>query len=106
MRKILKILYFIPTIIFTLFYGFVIYIAGIGSVFPIVACWLASLWMAGILLIKDIWWGGLLGCIPALCFIYMGTQDTGQIINETPIGIVLLVYYVLCCYVVYRKKVN
>lgn len=106
MRKILKILYFIPTILFTLFYGFAAFASGIGFIYPIVICWLALLWIASILLTKDIWWGGLLGCIPALCFVYMGTQDTGQIINETPIGIVLLFYYAICCYVVYRKKVN
>lgn len=99
-----KILYFIPAIIFTLFYVFIAFLIGIRFIFPIVICWLALLWLAGILLIKNIWWGGLLGCIPALCFIYMGTQDTGQIIKETPIGIVLLLYYLLCCYVVYKKS--
>lgn len=97
-----KILFFIPAIVFTIFYG-LLGLGGIGAIHPIVILWLALFWISGILLSKTLFWGGLLGVIPAACFIYMGTQETGQIIKETPIGIVVLLYYAVCIYYVYKK---
>ena len=97
-----KILFFIPAIVFTIFYGLAAS-GGIGDINPIVILWLALFWISGILLSKTLFWGGLLGVIPAACFIYMGTQETGQIIKETPIGIVVLLYYAVCIYYVYKK---
>lgn len=97
-----KILFFIPAIVFTIFYGLAAS-GGIGAINPIVILWLALFWISGILLSKTLFWGGLLGVIPAACFIYMGTQETGQIIKETPIGIVVLLYYAVCIYYVYKK---
>lgn len=99
-----KLAYFIPAIVFTIMYGLAIVIGGIGSINPIVIVWVALLWIAGVLLNKGVVWGGLLGMIPGACFVYMGTQETGQIIKETPFGIIILFYYVLCIYFVYKKK--
>ncbi|MEG1994323.1 MAG: hypothetical protein RR048_05375 [Oscillospiraceae bacterium] len=98
-----KFVLFIPAIVFTIFYGLTA-LGGIGAIHPIVILWLALFWIAGILLSKSIFLGGLFGVIPAACFIYMGTQETGQIINEAPIGIVVLLYYSVCIYCVYRKS--
>lgn len=98
-----RILYFLPAIVFTIFYGWAA-LGGIGAIHPIVIVWLILFWIAGILLSKTIFWGGLFGVIPAAYFIYMGTQETGQIISETPIGIVVLLYYVACIYNVYKKS--
>lgn len=42
--------------------------------------------------------------LPAIHLIYMGTQETGQIINEMRIGIVILIFYIFCGYFVYRNN--
>lgn len=99
-----KLIFFVPAILFTFFYGFIILVSGTVSLNPIVIVWLASMWIAGILLNRESWWGGLIGTIPGLCFIYMGTQDTGQIIKETPIGIVVLLFYVGCSLIIYKNN--
>lgn len=100
-----KLGFFIPAIIFTIFYGWLA-LDGIGAIHPIVVVWLILFWGAGILLSKNVFWCGLLGLIPSICFIYMGTQDTGQVISETPIGVVILFYYMVCIYYVYKKDLS
>lgn len=99
--KLKKLPFLLPAIVFTLFYGGLA-LAGITTIHPIVFVWIFLLWLAGILLSKAMFWGGLFGLIPAGYFIYMGTQETGQIISETPIGIIVLLYFAVCTYYVYR----
>lgn len=96
---------FIPAVVFTLLYSWLA-LDGTGAIYPVVAVWLALFWIAGVLLSKAMFWGGLFGAIPALHLIYMGTQETGQIISETPIGIVVLLYYAVCIYFVYKKNIS
>lgn len=99
-----KITFFIPAIILSIFYGLAA-LGGMGSIHPIVLLWLALLWIAGIFLSKAIFWGGLPGIIPGAYFIFMGTQDTGQIIKETPLGVIIMLYYAICIiYSVNKKK--
>lgn len=99
-----KAAFFIPAIIFTIFYGLV-FLGGMGVVHPIVVLWLALLWAAGILLSKTMPWGGLLGMIPGACFLYMGARETGQIFKETYLGVILLLYYAVCILsCIYKKK--
>ena len=100
-----KIIFFIPAIIFTTLYGFVA-IDRIGSISPVVAVWLVLFLSSGILLSKDIFWGGLLGSLPGIHLIYMGNQETGQLINETPIGILVLIFYIVCSRYIYYKLKN
>ncbi|MEG1964610.1 MAG: hypothetical protein RR064_00520 [Oscillospiraceae bacterium] len=103
MKKIiLKILFYIPAIIFTALYG-VLAIEEIGAISPVVIIWLTLFFASGFLLAKDKFWGCVLGVMPALHLIYMGTQATGQIINETPIGIIVLIFYVACGGFIYWK---
>lgn len=98
-----KVLFYIPAIFFTLLYGWLA-LDGIGAIHPSVLVWLLLFWTAGILLGKGISWGGVLGFIPAIAFIYMGTQNTGQIISETPIGVVILLYYAVTIYFINKKR--
>lgn len=99
-----KILFYIPVIIFTVFYG-VVAIYDIGTISPVVAVWLAMFLMGGILLNKGMFWGGFLGALPAIHLIYMGTRETGQIINEMQIGIIVLIFYFVCgSLIFYRNK--
>lgn len=94
--KVRKSVYFIPTIIFSVFYGLVVIGGGISIISSVAAVWLILFLISGILLSKNIFWGSLLGALPAIHMIYMGTQDTGQIINEIPIGIIVFVFYIIC----------
>lgn len=99
-----KTLYYIPAIIFTLLYG-ASAISGIGPISPVVVIWLVLFWASGILLSRNLSWGGLLGILPAIHLIYMGTQDTGQIINEMPIGVSVLIFYIICGgFIFYKGK--
>jgi len=46
-----------------------------------------------------------LGILPGIHWIYMGTQYTGQAINEMPIGIIVLIFYIICgSFVFYKNK--
>lgn len=97
-----KMVYFIPAIIHFLFYGLAI-MAGL-ALSPLVIVWFILYIISGILLSMNRFWGGLIGLIPSIQLIYMGTKDTGQIIKETPIGLVLLAFYVICSSFVYYKN--
>ncbi|WMJ90136.1 hypothetical protein [Anaerocolumna sp. MB42-C2] len=99
-----KIVYYIPTIIFSFFYSLVVIGGGISIISPVAAVWLVLFLTSGILLSKNIFWGSLLGALPAIHMIYMGTQETGQIINEIPIGIIVLVFYIICGSFVFFKN--
>ncbi len=99
-----KIVFYIPAIIFAILYG-VIAISNIGAISPIVVVWLALFFISGFILNKNVFWGSLLGALPAIHLIYMGTQETGQIINEMPTGIVVLIFYIICGgFVFYKNK--
>lgn len=99
-----KIVFYIPAIIFIVIYS-LLASSSIGAISPFVAVWLVLFLTSGILLSKDMFWGGLLGILPAIHLIYMGTQETGQIINEIPIGIIVSVFYVVCSsFIFYKNK--
>lgn len=90
-----KILFYIPAIIFTVFYSFVA-ISRIGTISPIVLVWLALFFVSGFVMNKNIFWGSIFGMLPAINLIYLGTRDTGQIISEIPIGVIVLIFYIIC----------
>ena len=83
--KLKKIIFYVPAIVFTILYG-VATITKIGAISPIVVVWLALFFISGFILNKKyLSWGSLLGALPAIHIIYMGTQEKGQIINEMTI---------------------
>jgi len=79
-------------------------VSDIGAISPIIVVWLALFFIGGLMLHKNFFGGSLFGALPAIHLIYMGTQQTGQIFNEAPIGIVILIFYLLCGYFVYRSN--
>lgn len=97
-----KSIFYLPALIFTTIYVFIA-INDIGSISPIVIVWLILFFLSGFILSKNFFWGALFGTLPAFHLIYMGTQNTGQIFSETPIGIIILVFYIACGYFVYRN---
>ncbi len=105
----MKILFFIPAILFVIFYGFVAMSIGISSISPICFAWIALFLGGGVLLSKGKSLGGFLGLLPGIHLIYMSTKDTGQVINiEKPLGITILIFYIFCSglvfYIKRRKK--
>ena len=100
-----KILFYLPAIAAVILYGTVMLI-GAGSISPAMIVWIALFCISGFLLHKKHFWGALFGLLPAMHLIYMGAQETGQMINEIPAGIVVLAFYVICGYLVFRKEAN
>lgn len=103
-----KIAFFIPAIIFTIFYGGIIIGVNPSIVSPIIYPWIGLFIISGILLSKGLFWGGLLGVLPGIHLMYMSTKDTGQIIDiEFPMGSIVASFYLLCCgFVFYKSKKN
>lgn len=100
-----KTLFYIPAIVSVIFYGAVALI-GIGSISPVVIAWIALFCISGFIMGKGRFLGALFGMLPAIYIIYMGSQETGQVFKETPIGIAVLLFYLVCGYIVYRKTRN
>lgn len=106
--KVKKVIYYIPAIIFSVLLGLIAISGSISIISSVAVVWLVLFLTSGILLSKNMFWGSLLGALPAIHMIYMGTQETGQIINEMPIGIIVLIFYIICAGFVFyksRKKV-
>lgn len=99
-----KIVFYIPAILFALLFGGIILIG-----FPVApAVWICIVLfiISGLVLAKNKFFGGFFGVVPGIYCIYMSTIDTGQIINiEMPVGIVIIIYFLLCSgYVFYKNK--
>ena len=61
--------------------------------------------VSGFLLSKGKPWGGISGMIPGINMIYMSTKYTGQSVDiELPMGIIILIFHVICSGFVYYKK--
>ena len=103
MKNLLKILYFIPFILFVVVY-LIMAIVGFSVISIEEVAWLVAFFVSGLLLDKGKFWGGAFGLIPAGAFMYMSTRYTGQVINiELPLGIVIAVYYIICSIAVYKR---
>ena len=98
-----KILYYIPLVVFGLFHTLIFFV-GIGPISPVIWLWLALFLTSGILMEKNISRGAIIGMLPAVHMIYMGTKDTGQIINESMVGIIVLIFYAVCFYICNKSK--
>lgn len=100
-----KFVFYIPAILFTILFGWLSITFGIKSTSPIVLVWIALFLVGSFILNKGRFWGGFLGVLPGIHWIYMSTQETGQPINiEFPIGISVVIFYMLCIVYVYRKN--
>lgn len=104
----MKIVYYIPSIIFVAFYGWLTVNFGFGGISSIAYVWIALLLGSAVLLSYGKFWGGVFGMLTGAYWVYMSTIDTGQVINiEMPLGLVMLVYFALCSgYVFHKNKVK
>lgn len=101
-----KLGYYLPAIFFTIIYSITTISLGLDSVNVLAWLVVILLYMAGYLLNKNKTYGAVFGIIVGIIFIYLGFQDTGQIIKETTLGIILIVYYILCSFTVKKNKIN
>lgn len=97
-----KVLLYIPAIV----YAIVTIVLNIilQTFSPLWYVWIILLWLGGFILSKGKVWGGLLGLLPAIHILYMSTQDTGQVINEMPIGLITAMYVIVCMFIVWKKE--
>ena len=95
-RKICNTGYFLPAVLGLLFYGTIALSGGFFSIHPLAWCFVALLFLCAVWMRKQKWWGCLGGILTGGVLIYMGTQYTGQVINESILGISLCAYYLLC----------
>lgn len=98
-----RIIFYIPAILFAIIYGCLAIFFSIRSISPIIFIWIILFLVSGFLLNENKVLGGILGMVPGIYFIYMSTKYTGQLISERPIGILVLVFYMLCSIHVYNK---
>lgn len=99
-----KAVFYIPAVFFIAIFWTVATSIGFSAISPVVVVWIALFVVSAILLSKGKFCGGFLGALPGIHFIYMGTKDTGQIINETPMGIIIVIFYILCSVFVFFKN--
>lgn len=99
-----KILYFLPFVLGFILYIFLGIVSSFGTINPFVWVALLLLLVAGLLMSQNKWWGCIFGIVIGILLIYMGTQETGQIIKETPFGIIMCIYYIVCALVSYKKS--
>lgn len=102
--KLLNIGYFVPAVISLVFYSFIAVSAGFGSLNPLVWCFAAILFVGAVFMMQKKWWGCIGGLVTGAVLIYMGTQYTGQIISETPVGIAFCIYYILFGFLCFKSS--
>lgn len=109
MKKFLgkkQFVYFLPFIIFIVVYIAAV-IMGLGMISVKEVIWIALFLISGFLLSKEKVWGCLFGMIPGIVFVWMSTNDTGQVINiELPLGIAIIGFFVGCGIGIYRKSLS
>ena len=92
-----KVLYFAPAIFGLVFYCLLAVFSGFGAIHPAVWLCIAMLFVSGVLLAKNKWFGCLPGILMGVLLIWISFQYTGQIIDiERPLGIGLILFYILC----------
>ena len=106
MKFIKIIIYFFPFILGCLLYGFLVCISGLNSINYFVWISLFMLFIAGVLLINKKTFGSFLGMLVGILLIYMGTKETGQILKETLIGIIMCIHYIICFFNCYYSNLN
>ena len=96
-----KVLLYLPSIVF--FIVTIVLNIILQTFSPLWYVWIVLLWLGGFMLNKGKVWGGIFGLLPAIHILYMGTQETGQVINEMPIGVITALYIIICMFVVWKK---
>lgn len=102
-----KIIFFIPAIIFTILFGWLTNRLEMSAMSPIIFIWFSTFLVSGFLLNINKFWGGVLGMLPGINFIYLSIKYKGENIGiELYLCIVILLYYILSAGYIYRKNIG
>lgn len=97
-----KIFYFIPAIFFCFFYGIAFLIWEL-ELLAYIFC--ALLILSGIILCYNKWWGVIPGIIMGIWLMVLDLQaNYPKIIIQWPLGLIVVIYFILCGLLLYRKK--
>ncbi len=104
-----RLLYFLPSILVLGILAFVLLGAPDPSTVPqeylAGASILLVFLLSDFLLFRKLWYGCIPGVILGAYMIYYGSQYHGQVMDERPVGAVILAYYaILGIIIFYRKK--
>lgn len=98
-------IYFTPPVMALAVYGLLGLAGDFGAIHWAVWFFIALLFVSGLLLWREKWWGSLGGILVGMVLIDMSTQYTGQVIEiEGPLGILFCIYYGLCGLMVRKKE--
>ena len=104
-RKVIITMCFIPAVVWIICILIAVEALGFSSIDTIAWLITAMLIISALLMYKNKWWGCLFGIAVGAVWIYMGTRETGQIINESPVGIAVCLYYLICGSLCYKNKI-
>ena len=100
-----KLVYFVPAVFAMLLYAALGVMGSFGTIAPWVWFWIGVLFLSGLVLARNKWYGCVGGLAAGCLLLFMSTRYTGQVISlERPVGILLCSYYLLCGIAVYRKN--
>ena len=100
--KIITMAYFSPAVISLIFYSF---LAIISMEIPGWPIWflVGLLFASAVLMQQNKWWGCSVGLILGAVLIYMGSRCTGQVLDESLIGLIIFSYFAGCGLLCYKK---
>ena len=100
-----KVVYYVLAIFGLVFYCLLAVFSGIGAIHPAVWLCIALLFASAILMAQKKWFGCIPGILVGATLICMSFRYTGQIIDiEKPLGIVLILFYILSGLISRKEK--
>nr|MBQ8244045.1 hypothetical protein [Oscillospiraceae bacterium] len=101
----MKLLFFFPAFLYGAFLALIGFGVGFGAFEAVAWVYAALLFVAGILLTMKQWWGAIPGMAVGGIIIYVFTHShVHHHINETPIGIVVIAYFLAMGFICYKRN--
>lgn len=98
-----KVLYFIPTALFSSFKAIVSLITGILALNPITILIFVLLLLAAFLLMNKKYWGAIFGIIAGCLIIQQAIVQVEIVLGEVMVGIIIVVLHLILGFIVYKK---
>ena len=98
-----KVLYYVCPVVWFVFMLYIGISFGFNGIQTTTWMILVALFLGAYVMQEGYWYGSILGILVGGYFIYMSTQDASQVLKESIIGMVIVVYYVLLSIYVVRK---
>ena len=98
-----KVLYFIPTALFSTFKAIIGLITGILALNPITILVFVLLLLAAFLLLNKKYWGAIFGIIAGCLIIQQAITQIEIVLGEVIVGCIIVVLHLILGFIVYRK---